>query len=274
MSYILDALRKAEAERERERGAVPGLRSHLAPGGLAADVAAARGRTGWLWPLLAAGLVLAAGGAWLLWGDKAPATVTGTKTPTALSPPTATASGTVAAIAAAASAAAMPPPQPAVVAAAPAAPWGGPPAAAGAAVPRAPAAVPSVVAPGATKAAAAPAARPAPRPTKAAEPASVARSTGGATRVAESKSAAQPAASSAATRLPRLSELPEELQRQIPPMAIGGSVYSPQAERRMVVVNGQVLQEGASLGPELQLQQIGPKSAVLSIRGQRFEVPL
>jgi general secretion pathway protein B len=77
-----------------------------------------------------------------------------------------------------------------------------------------------------------------------------------------------------AARLPRLNELPEELQRQVPALAIGGSVYSQLAERRMVVVNGQVLQEGASLGPELQLQQIGPKAAVMSIRGQRFEVPL
>jgi general secretion pathway protein B len=85
---------------------------------------------------------------------------------------------------------------------------------------------------------------------------------------------APPAAPAAAARLPRLNELPEDLQRQVPTLAIGGSVYSPQAERRMVVVNGQVLQEGTSLGPELQLQQIGPKSAVMSIRGTRFELPL
>jgi hypothetical protein len=42
----------------------------------------------------------------------------------------------------------------------------------------------------------------------------------------------------------------------------------------MVIVNGQVFQEGAMLGPDLQLEQIRPKSAVFSIRGQRFEVPL
>jgi hypothetical protein len=42
----------------------------------------------------------------------------------------------------------------------------------------------------------------------------------------------------------------------------------------MVVINGQVFQEGSSLGPELKLEQVRPKTAVLSIRGQRFELPL
>ena len=75
-------------------------------------------------------------------------------------------------------------------------------------------------------------------------------------------------------RVPPMSELPEELRRQLPPLAIGGSVYSPQAAKRMVIVNGQVFLEGATLAPELLLEQIRPKTAVFSIRGQRFEMPL
>jgi general secretion pathway protein B len=71
-----------------------------------------------------------------------------------------------------------------------------------------------------------------------------------------------------------LAELAGDLRQQVPPMAIGGSVYSPQASARMVVINGQVFQEGSQLAPELKLEQIRPKSAVFSIRGQRFEVPL
>jgi general secretion pathway protein B len=77
-----------------------------------------------------------------------------------------------------------------------------------------------------------------------------------------------------APRFPRMNELPEELRQQIPALAIGGSVYSPQADKRMLIVNGQVFLEGAVLAPELKLQQIRPKSAVLSIRGQPFELPL
>jgi general secretion pathway protein B len=75
-------------------------------------------------------------------------------------------------------------------------------------------------------------------------------------------------------RVPALAELPGDLRQQVPALAIGGSVYSPQASARIVVVNGQVFQEGSALTPELKLEQIRQKSAVFSIRGTRFEVPL
>ena len=42
MSYILDALRRAEADRERERGAVPGLHSPALPADAALPARAAR----------------------------------------------------------------------------------------------------------------------------------------------------------------------------------------------------------------------------------------
>ena len=42
----------------------------------------------------------------------------------------------------------------------------------------------------------------------------------------------------------------------------------------MVIVNGQVVREGEAISPGLVVEQIRPKSAVFSIRGQRFEVPL
>jgi general secretion pathway protein B len=77
-----------------------------------------------------------------------------------------------------------------------------------------------------------------------------------------------------AVRVPSLAELPGDLRQQVPPLVIGGSVYSPQASVRMVIVNGQVFQEGSILAPELKLEQIRQKTAVFSIRGQRFEVPL
>jgi general secretion pathway protein B len=71
-----------------------------------------------------------------------------------------------------------------------------------------------------------------------------------------------------------LADLPGDLRQQVPPLVIGGSVYSPQASVRMVIVNGQVFQEGNTLAPELKLEQIRQKTAVFSIRGQPFEVPL
>jgi general secretion pathway protein B len=74
-------------------------------------------------------------------------------------------------------------------------------------------------------------------------------------------------------RTPRLNELPDDLQREVPAMAISGSVYSPQPASRMLIVNGQVFREGSTLAAGLRLEQIGPKSAVFSVRGQRFELP-
>jgi general secretion pathway protein B len=85
---------------------------------------------------------------------------------------------------------------------------------------------------------------------------------------------APPAPPAPPVRLPALAELPADLRQQVPPLVIGGSVYSPQASVRMVIVNGQVFQEGNSLAPELKLEQIRQKTAVFSIRGQRFEVSL
>lgn len=86
--------------------------------------------------------------------------------------------------------------------------------------------------------------------------------------------AAAAAAPPPAARLPALAELPAALRQQVPALAIGGSVYSPQPSARLVIVNGQVLQEGASLAPRLTLEQIRAKSAVFSIDGRRFEVPM
>ena len=92
---------------------------------------------------------------------------------------------------------------------------------------------------------------------------------------AASTDAPAPAPASGTTvRLPSLGDLPPELRQMVPPLAIGGSVYSPQATARMVIINGQVFQEGSALGPDLRLEQIRQKTAVLSIRGTRFEVPL
>ena len=73
MSLILDALRKADAE--RERGSVPSLHSHpvLPPSAEVAPKPAAR--PNWLWIAIGIAVGLAAAAAWVMVGRDAPAPV-------------------------------------------------------------------------------------------------------------------------------------------------------------------------------------------------------
>jgi general secretion pathway protein B len=84
---------------------------------------------------------------------------------------------------------------------------------------------------------------------------------------AEGASAAAPA-----SRPPTLSELPDEMRRGLPSLAVSGNMYSDRPENRMVIINGQLLRENDALTPELTLEEIRRKSVVLRYRGQRFEV--
>lgn len=82
-----------------------------------------------------------------------------------------------------------------------------------------------------------------------------------------------PAAGPAPEALPRLRDLPESTRKELPALAVSGSMYSPQPTSRMVVLDGQVLREGQAVVPGLTIEQIGPRSAILAYKGQRFELP-
>jgi general secretion pathway protein B len=223
MSYVLEALKRADAQ--RERGAVPGLNAQ--PDGLPplddALLPDARPATRWAVLALAAAALLALLW-WLMRDAPAPAPV---PAPVAAPPP------------AAAPTAAPAVPPPAAIAEAPAPPLR--------VVPKAPPA-PAPAAPAPAQAADATKAPPAPTP------------------------AASPAA--AAARVVALRDLPEAIRRELPPLAVGGSMYSAQPSQRLVILNGQVFHEGGQLGPELVIEQIKPKGVVLRYRQQRFELPL
>jgi general secretion pathway protein B len=78
--------------------------------------------------------------------------------------------------------------------------------------------------------------------------------------------------------MPLFRELPEPLRRELPPLAVNGAVYSPDAASRMLVLDGQVVREGQSVPSATQgslvLERIGPKAATFSYKGQRFQLPL
>jgi len=84
----------------------------------------------------------------------------------------------------------------------------------------------------------------------------------------------QAPAASAATeaRLLTYAELPADIRSQLPALVVGGSMYSPSAASRMVILNGQVFREGDKPVDGLAIEQIGLKSTVLAFRGLRFEL--
>lgn len=240
MSYILDALRRADAE--RERGRVPGIHAHVQQTA-AEEIGPRRVTSPWRW--LAAGvglgLLLVVAGWW--WLGREPEG----------QPPTAYAE---------------PPPIPQAPA-----------------VDAPPAQPPAAAAPEPQTAAARPAEPPLPpieqRPTSealaAARRAATAPSrtvAAGAppTPVAVSTPTAPASAPTTGGRIYARHELPAEIRRELPAVNVGGSIYSPNAANRFVIVNGQVVHEGGQIGPDHVLESIRLKSAVLRFKGYRYEI--
>jgi general secretion pathway protein B len=241
LSYILDALKKADAE--RERSAVPGLHAHPLDG--PAGHGRREGRLPWPALAITAIVLLAAALAWMLWSDR------GVRMPplvaeAPLQPATP--------VTPAPAPAPLPAPLPAAEAQPPLAQATPPQAAAPSAPPRHAAAPPPV----------APALPPRATPSQA--PAPVAR--------AVEPAAPKPAASAALAqaRVPLLSELPADVRATLPPLAISGAVFSPTPSARMLFINGQVLREGEAVADGVTVERIGAAASVLSARGVRFEI--
>ena len=239
MSYILDALRRADAE--RERGEVPGLQSQqhaLLPD----EESPARSRL-LVWAVVALSLALAAVLAWNFFGRDTPA-------------PRPMAEGTVVTPPPAA-----PPPPPTVL---PSTVTAAPP-------PAAPTSAAAATAPAAP--------RPAPPATRRATARPAVAASGAGAEAADARRASTriaPAASTARAsgdgRVMAQSELPEPIRRELPKLSIGGASYSNDAASRMVIINGQVFHEGDKIAPGLELERIRLRSAVLSFKGYRYEL--
>ncbi len=233
MSLILDALRRADSERERERGAVPGLHAQQMEPAAAETTAAVRALP-WLAVAIVAAAVLLAAAAWLVAGRDAPR-----------------AAAAPAVAQSAAQAPALPP---------------APPGAAAASAPPVPA----------------PTASP-PEPRPVAEPAPWTAPDGGRKAGTEAVAAAAaptpevrtltaPSVAPAEARITSREQLPEDLRAQLPPLAVGGSIYSASAAERSLIIDGRIVRENDRLTADLTLEQIRPKSAVLRFKGHRFEI--
>lgn len=237
MSYILDALRKADAE--RSRGAVPGLASQPLPAALPAGESARLLPPSRAWMALGgvAAVTLAAVAWWAVGSlQRAPG-------PPARGAPVPGQAPLVSTLPGQAPLANTLPGQAPPVSTVPA--------------------VPTALA------ISVPPARPAPA---AGFVPSASAALGPQVAVPAPQSPALPAAVSAAAGLPALADLPEAVRRQLPPLKVGGSVWSEQPASRFILVDGQLLREGEAVAPGLVLERIGPKRAQLRWREQRFEL--
>ena len=68
-----------------------------------------------------------------------------------------------------------------------------------------------------------------------------------------------------------MSELPLQIQQEIPAMAIQLHAYSSTPPDRLVSINFRSLREGAYVTPDLRLEQITPDGMIFSYKGYRFQ---
>ena len=57
-----------------------------------------------------------------------------------------------------------------------------------------------------------------------------------------------------------------------PKLVLSGGVYSTNPAQRMLIVNGQVFNEGSEVAPGVRLEEIKSRTVVLSFRGARYTV--
>jgi len=67
-----------------------------------------------------------------------------------------------------------------------------------------------------------------------------------------------------------MAELPLPIQQEIPGMSIAVHAYSSQPRDRLVSINDRLLREGMSVAPGLTLEQITPDGMIFSYKGYRF----
>jgi general secretion pathway protein B len=247
MSYILDALRKADAQRERDPSR--GIHAHPTPLGTSAQSPM---RSTWWWSAGAVCVALLGWGAWALMQDK-PA-------PAAAAPVVADVSSL---------------PVPARVSAPAPAP----------AAPSQPAAAPAIapapeVTPLLPAIEAAPATAPAPMRTPPQRRETALARAGGMPPQAAPTPVTAPVASpvtpvtrtNTAAAAPAPTPAATGLPPDAPRVAISGGVYSPDPAQRMLIVNGQVFNEGSEVAPGLAIDEIKARTAILKFRGARYTV--
>jgi len=276
MSYILDALRKAE--RERHAAKIPTLHTvHRIPW--------QRRHLQWMWIAAAAVLVNAALVIWFLRPEPAPRTSSGTATPTSTAALASTPASAPGPRASAPATDRTPPAKPAVVATAPAEPSAPrpltsrqPPEKPIKAV-EAKAAPSTAIAPVPSREARkpqAPEARvpAAPQKTALAAPAPLAAPTAppGASATPPAPASPTKPVEQSTAPAPGIQEMTPADQEGMPKLSLQLLVYSDIPAERLVFINNQKYVEGQSVEGKVLVEGILPDGAILSYQGKRFKL--
>lgn len=76
----------------------------------------------------------------------------------------------------------------------------------------------------------------------------------------------------AAAHVIGMADLPPAIQRELPPLAISGSMYSANPADRMLLVDKRMLHEGDEIVAGLMLESILQKGAILRYKGYQFQI--
>lgn len=89
-----------------------------------------------------------------------------------------------------------------------------------------------------------------------------------------SVSTVKPAPVAQPANLLTLAQLPPSVRAELPTLVIGGSMYSKNPADRMLLLDKRMLHEGDEIAPGLLLESIQPKTAILRYKGSAFRLAL
>lgn len=83
---------------------------------------------------------------------------------------------------------------------------------------------------------------------------------------------AAPSLAVAESSVPDIHQLPASTRSELPPLTIGGYLYATSPADRTILINNKLLHEGDNIAGDLNIESLGPKSAVLRLHGTRFRI--
>lgn len=69
-----------------------------------------------------------------------------------------------------------------------------------------------------------------------------------------------------------IQDLPPNIQRELPQVSVNGYIYAKNPADRSVLINKRLLHEGETIAPDLVLEKMTPKGAVLNFKGYRYRI--